>query len=152
MAGSSNDEKKLEVETDNGWKGSANGFSNSCESVDESWLGGEPTLLPKEEEMAGVARILSALTLSEREQLEAFDQTMPIRHFRAAKVRTTTVFRGGLTACVLFRIYRVIPRKRSNKSRKHCNGAKILAWTLSFPVLRSNTRTRTATNIWNCGK
>lgn len=53
---------------------------------DGSWLGGERHLLPEATERRGVAAICAALTEAEKEQVQAFDTTMPIRHFRAEKV------------------------------------------------------------------
>ena len=65
--------------------------SSSCSEasnpVDETWMGGEPSLQDETVERRGVMHILSALTESERAQVEGFDRTMPIRHFRAEKVR-----------------------------------------------------------------
>lgn len=58
--------------------------------IAKRWLGGEPHLLPLEVEQRGVLEILRALTAAEKEQLEAYDTTMPIRHFRAEKVRAQT--------------------------------------------------------------
>jgi hypothetical protein len=54
----------------------------------DGYLGGEPSLLPVAVERQGVADILQALTEAERKQMQAFDATMPIRHFRAEKVRS----------------------------------------------------------------
>jgi hypothetical protein len=54
---------------------------------DESWMGGEPNLLGAAVEQRGVMDILSSLTEAEIAQIEGFDRTMPIRHFRAEKVR-----------------------------------------------------------------
>jgi hypothetical protein len=54
---------------------------------DEAWMGGEPALKDETVERKGVMTILSALTEAERAQIEGFDRTMPIRHFRAEKVR-----------------------------------------------------------------
>jgi hypothetical protein len=50
------------------------------------WLGGEANLFDIEIEKKGVADILDKLTKEETKQMMAFDQTMPIRHFRAEKV------------------------------------------------------------------
>jgi predicted Ser/Thr protein kinase len=69
------------------------GGSSLCNSQDEEHddfddtllLGGEPNLLDVDVERRGVRDILAALTDSERDQLRAFDMTMPIRHFRAEK-------------------------------------------------------------------
>ena len=52
---------------------------------DRAMLGGEPNLLDVPVERQGVRDILAALTPAERKQLVAFDETMPIRHFRAEK-------------------------------------------------------------------
>jgi hypothetical protein len=60
--------------------------TRSLSSVDESWLGGEPLLMDKSTEHHGLMDILSTLTASEIEQIQAFDKTMPIRHLRAEKV------------------------------------------------------------------
>jgi hypothetical protein len=54
----------------------------------DRYLGGEPSLLPGSVERQGIADILQALSEAERKQMEAFDTTMPIRHFRAEKVRS----------------------------------------------------------------
>jgi len=52
---------------------------------DDAMLGGEPHLLDAAVERKGVQDVLAALSDAEREQLMAFDGTMPIRHFRAEK-------------------------------------------------------------------
>ena len=95
------------VETDSGWKGcftdvglkaqqrrhSSGDTVASMESSSpspynmESLLGGEPPLLPVAVEHQGVNDIIAGLTEVEKDQMLAFDMTMPIRHFRAEKVR-----------------------------------------------------------------
>jgi hypothetical protein len=60
--------------------------TRSLSSVDESWLGGEQLLMDKSTEHHGLMDILSTLTASEIERIQAFDKTMPIRHLRAEKV------------------------------------------------------------------
>jgi hypothetical protein len=49
-------------------------------------LGGEPNMFDIETEVKGVQEILEALTDQEKEEMS--DTSMPIRHFRAEKVRT----------------------------------------------------------------
>lgn len=71
-------------------EGEGGGGSADDDFVAKRWLGGEPHLLPLEVEQRGVLEILRALTAAEKEQLEAYDTTMPIRHFRAEKVRAQT--------------------------------------------------------------
>lgn len=48
-------------------------------------LGGEPQMLDEEVEKIGIQAMLDALTVEEREEMS--DPSMPIRHFRAEKVR-----------------------------------------------------------------
>ena len=67
--------------------------SSPCSSQDEEtddfddslFLGGEPNLLDVDVERRGVRTILATLSESEKDQLMAFDTTMPIRHLRAEK-------------------------------------------------------------------
>ena len=50
------------------------------------WLGGEPSKYDAKVEQQGVMNILKSLTDTEREEIMAFDMTVPIRHLRAEKV------------------------------------------------------------------
>lgn len=103
--------KSIEIQSPEGcWKGSSGNLkildstqhtvdstcSNSSGSdssssrslaISEEWLGGEVNLLDVEIEKKGIADILDKLTEEEKTQMMAFDRTMPIRHFRAEKVR-----------------------------------------------------------------
>jgi hypothetical protein len=65
----------------------SNSSSNNDRMISEEWLGGEANLFDVEMEKKGVADILHQLTEQETAQMLAFDRTMPIRHFRAEKVR-----------------------------------------------------------------
>lgn len=148
----------MAIETDNGWRGSVKEIvarkdtERTCSSVeessdgdlavgsaDDSWLGGEPNLLPVEKEKQGVTDILAALSASERKQLEAFDTTMPIRHFRAEKVTVDmyhelTLKIGKLplshthSFVAFFGSCRVTLRKLSLRLKQHCNGELTLEW------------------------
>lgn len=50
------------------------------------WMGGEPSKYDDTVEQQGVLSILKALSDSEREEIMAFDMSVPIRHLRAEKV------------------------------------------------------------------
>ena len=52
------------------------------------WMGGEPSKYDDNLEQRGVMSILKALTENERDEVIAFDMTVPIRHLRAEKVRS----------------------------------------------------------------
>ena len=68
--------------------GTKNEVVNDCkpgETTIQAYLGGEPIMFGEEEERTGVVEILKALTVEDRAQIS--DPSMPIRHFRAEKVR-----------------------------------------------------------------
>jgi hypothetical protein len=73
--------------TRSGQEGSApsNDFS-SMHNVPLYWMGGEPSKYDDNLEQQGVMSILKALTETERDEIIAFDMTVPIRHLRAEKV------------------------------------------------------------------
>ena len=58
----------------------------SLSDVSLHWMGGEPSKYDHKLEQQGVSSILKALTDAERDEIIAFDMTVPIRHLRAEKV------------------------------------------------------------------
>jgi hypothetical protein len=60
----------------------------TLQDISLNWMGGEPSKYGDDVEQKGVFKILTALTKQEREDIQSFDMSMPIRHFRAEKVCT----------------------------------------------------------------
>lgn len=58
----------------------------SINDIQLYWMGGEPSKYDEKLEQQGVMNILKSLTDTEREEIMAFDMTVPIRHLRAEKV------------------------------------------------------------------
>jgi hypothetical protein len=64
----------------------------SLQEIATDWMGGEPRKYDINIEHQGVLNILTSLSKQEREEIQSFDMSMPIRHFRAEKVCTVPCF------------------------------------------------------------
>jgi hypothetical protein len=132
----------------------------------DRYLGGEPSLLPVAVEQEGIADILHALTEAERKQMEAFDMTMPIRHFRAEKVRP--ILPNIFDLCVVrletepcccrylsrfdAQFDRETLRKPLLRSKLPCNGESTLEWTLLSIALPWREPVATRPRTKKCAK
>jgi hypothetical protein len=61
------------------------------QTLTEQWLGGEPTKYNPIDELHDINNIWSQLTLDEQKAIYKTDTTIPIRHYRAEKVRDLSI-------------------------------------------------------------